>query len=175
MPSPELLTLKEFAEIWKQYPKEDAITIFSYIFFSYSHSKKNIFLGYSEQERPLKVISSLSGSDETLEMLKNPTELIINAAKRLIQSEDEASPSMAYYKSALVAAQKMQDFFNTFDIRQKNLKTGAPFYKPSDITRALKETSDVLRTLQSLREKVEQESFEESRARKQRKVNRFEV
>ena len=55
-----------------------------------------------------------------------------------------------------------------------NIKTGNLLYKPADITRALKDTNDILKTMNSLKEKVYQELYEDSKAKGGREVNYFE-
>jgi len=54
-----------------------------------------------------------------------------------------------------------------------NLRTGAPIFKPKDITSALNDTSRVLENLNTLREKVDNEVFEEVKKKGQKIVSPF--
>jgi hypothetical protein len=75
--------------------------------------------------------------------------------------------------AAKSAAEKMQLFFTTFSMADVNLRTGAPIYKPKDITAALNDTSRVLENLNTLREKVDNEIFEEIKKKGQKIVSPF--
>ncbi|MGL4330780.1 MAG: hypothetical protein ACRCSD_09315, partial [Clostridium sp.] len=78
-----------------------------------------------------------------------------------------------YYMSAKVAAEKMNSFFRNFDMSMVNLKTGMPIYKPKDITSSLMDTSRVIENLNNLREKVDQEIFEQVKNRGQKVISKF--
>jgi hypothetical protein len=69
----------------------------------------------------------------------------------------------------------MKNFFDTFDMTEKSERTGLPVYKPGDITRALNDTDKVLQNLNSMKEKVEQELFEQTKTRSNKQINPFEV
>jgi hypothetical protein len=60
-------------------------------------------------------------------------------------------------------------------LNKVNPRTGNPLYKPADITRALKEVNDIIRTLNSIKEKVYQELAEDSKGKAGREINYFEI
>ncbi len=91
----------------------------------------------------------------------------------MILFQKEASVTYNYYMSAKIAAEKIQDFFNTFDMKLVNLKTGLPLYKPKEITSTLIDTSKVLENLNTLKDKVDTEIFEEVKNRGQKIVSPF--
>lgn len=176
LPTPELLLLEPFRKIWEDYEKEYALDIMAYIFFMTSHNPdKNPFIGYSEMEKAGKVLSSLpSGQLIQAKLLEEGEDDILSAMSLISELEDEGSPSMNFYRSSLNAAQSIISFFNDIDLSRTSPKTGMPLYKPADITRALKETTEVLKTLQGLKDKVRQELFDSSRTTKERRISKFE-
>jgi hypothetical protein len=93
--------------------------------------------------------------------------------EKLKQFQVEASVTYNYYMSAKIAAEKMQQFFINFNMNQVNDRTGAPIFKPRDITSALNDTSRVLENLNTLREKVDNEVFEEVKKKGQKIVSPF--
>ena len=69
----------------------------------------------------------------------------------------------------------MKDFFLNFDLNERNTRTGMPLYKPKDISGAINDSEQNIRTLHNLKEKVEQELFEAVKTRSNRQINPFEV
>ena len=70
-------------------------------------------------------------------------------------------------------AEQMKTFFNNLDISEVNSKTGNPLYKPKDITSALNDANRTLETLDSMKEKVEQELFETTKNKGQKEISPF--
>ena len=161
-----------FKDIWERDDSKDkryAIEDFSYIEFMASIQKSNPYSGYPEHERSSKIIKDIITRAEWDE---NDT-LIQAGIDKLKQFQAEASVTYNYYMAAKNAAEKMQLFFTTFSMADVNLRTGAPIYKPKDITSALNDTSRVLENLNSLREKVDNEIFEEVKKKGQKIVSPF--
>ena len=61
------------------------------------------------------------------------------------------------------------------DLNERNTRTGMPLYKPKDISGAINDSEQNIRTLHNLKEKVEQELFEAVKTRSNRQINPFEV
>lgn len=171
-PTTESLLIFPFREIWERDDSADkryAIEDFSYIEFMASIQKSNPYSGYPEHERPGKIIKDIITRAEWDE-----TDPLIQAGiAKLKQFQAEASVTYNYYMAAKNAAEKMQLFFTTFSMADVNLRTGAPIYKPKDITSALNDTSRVLENLNTLREKVDNEVFEEVKKKGQKIVSPF--
>lgn len=171
-PKVESLLIFPFKDIWERDDSKDkryAIEDFSYIEFMASIQKSNPYSGYPEHERSSKIIKDIITRAEWDE---NDT-LIQAGIDKLKQFQAEASVTYNYYMAAKNAAEKMQLFFTTFSMADVNLRTGAPIYKPKDITSALNDTSRVLENLNSLREKVDNEIFEEVKKKGQKIVSPF--
>lgn len=172
-PTTETLLIKEFLNIWEQdksVKKEKALYNLAYIFFLVNPTKLNPFYGYSEKDRGVKILQHLKIKD--VDIL--PNRLLNPAIKFYKEYWENISPAKAYYDSSLKAAEQLQKFFNKLDIHKVNAKTGNPLYKPAEITKALRETEDVLKTLLSLKNKVEEQSFENVKTKANRAVNPFE-
>lgn len=172
-PNIETLLMYPFTEIWERdttIGKHHAIEDFTYIEFVASVQKSNPYSGYAEEIRRTKVreqIISVTREDWSED------ELIQLGIAELIKFQKEASVTYNYYMSAKNAADKLQDFFNDLDMKELNIKTGLPLYKPKEITSALNDTSKVLENLNTLRDKVDNEIFEEIKNRAQKVISPF--
>jgi hypothetical protein len=171
-PTTQTLLIPPFKEIWNRDTSEDkryAIEDFSYIEFMASIQKSNPYSGYAEHQRPEKIIKDII----TREDWDQEDPLLLQGIAKLKEFQAEASVTYNYYMAAKNAAEKMQLFFTTFSMADVNLRTGAPIYKPKDITSALNDTSRVLENLNTLREKVDNEVFEEVKKKGQKIVSVF--
>jgi hypothetical protein len=170
-PTVEVLLISPFKDIWERDKTRDksvAIQELTYIEFVASVKKTNPYRDYSQDIIESKV-------KEGVIKIENweADNLILKGIEYLKNIQKEGSLSYSYYLSAKKAAEKMRDFFDTFDINEKNFKTGNPVYKPSDITRALMDTSKVLENLTALSKKVDDELFEEVKLKANKKVSVF--
>ncbi len=171
-PNTETLLVSPFKEIWerdKSNSKDRAIKEFTFIEFMSSKKKTNPYAGYDDNKRYEVLKQALFEEDWEVDSL------VEQGLVKIKEFQEEASPTYQYYVSASKAAEKMRTFFNTFDINERNEKNGSPIYKPSDITRALNDTDKVLQNLNSLKEKVEQELFEQTKTKGNKSINPFEV
>jgi hypothetical protein len=173
--TPEVLLLYPFKDIWKANTLELSLIKFGFIEFMCSQRKNNPFIGYPIDERPDKMllITFPSGTDEQKEEIKNDP-LVLAGIEIYIENQKEASPSLRFYESALMAADSMIDFFATVDLGATNARNGSLLYKPADITRALKDVNDVIKTLGALKSKVIQEINEDAKGKAGREINYFE-
>jgi hypothetical protein len=87
----------------------------------------------------------------------------------------EASPTIQYYLAAKSGAEKMMNWLNTFDMATINTRTGMPMYKPREITSALRDTYEVMKTLNALEEKVNEQLFESMKTVGNKEINHFET
>lgn len=171
IPTVETLAIEPFSSIWerdKEKGKPQAMFEFKYIEFMMSVKKSNPFCGYPEDKRHIAILDN-----QNVQTDWQPDELVKKGMQWYEEFQEEASLTYNYYKSVRAAAEKMQDFFNTFDMNDVNIKTGNPVYKPRDITSALKDTEDVLTKLDSIKKKVEEELFETSRKKGDKEISPF--
>lgn len=168
-PNVETLRVYPFNEIWERDTTEDkfeALEDFTYMEFVTSQKKSNPYSGYAEHLRKEKVQTDIITRESWFE-----DELIIEGMRKIMEFQREASPTYNYYMAAKIAAEKMQQFFRTFNMMTLNVKTGNPLYKPKDVTSALNDTSRVLENLNSLQEKVDNELFEVVKNKGQKQVS----
>lgn len=170
-PYTETLLISPFKEIWdrdKRKDKTNAIEDFTYIEFVTSQKKSNPYKGYEEELRKIKVKEEIITRKDW-----KVDKLIEQGLEKIIIFQKEASFSYSYYTSAKKAAEKIKDFFDTFDMKKKNTKSGNPLYKPKEITNAINDTLTTLQNLNTMKEKVEQELFESTKTKGQKEISPF--
>lgn len=170
-PSQHALLIEPFSNIWERDSspkKEEAIRDYTFIELMGSLKKSNVFAGYSKDERRVKTLEYLSKVDEY-----TPDGLVEECLLEYIRYRDEASPTASFYEAALNGAKKMETFFNTFDLDDRT-NNGGLVLKPGDITRALKDSQQVLQSLTALKAKVQSELFESAKTRNDKQINPFE-
>ena len=170
-PNTETLLIEPFKTIWERDPdpnKVTAIKEFAYIEFLTSMKATNPYRQYSADKKEPQIRA---------EVIKDPNwepdELIEQGLEKIDQFQKEASTTYSYYLSAKAAAEKMEEFFLTFDLTAVNPKTFNPVYKPRDITSALNDTQRVLSNLKALEKKVEEELYEETKNRSNKQISAF--
>jgi hypothetical protein len=174
-PSVHALMIPPFSTIWEQDsdPKKSyAIMLFTYIELMCSHKKSNVFKGYPLSTRSAEIIKRLfPDADPNFIGL----EVVEQGIEFYNKVQIEAAPIIQFYEAARVGAEKVTSWLTTFDMETKNPRTGLPLYKPRDITSALKDTYDVMNTLNSMEEKVYEQIFESVRTQKNKEINIFET
>lgn len=171
LPHPQTLLISPFKDLWEDdetEKKDKALEQFAYIEFLCSFQKTNPFFNYTDlDERRDALIKYFKREVET------DSPFIVEAIV-FYNDQIDSLPSMKFYKSSLNAARKLATFFDTFQMTAVNARTGNPLYKPAEITRALKETSDIIKTLQALEAQVMQEIVEAGKGKGGREINIFE-
>lgn len=174
VPTEHALLIPPYSDIWEQDDspkKESAKRAFAYIELNCSYKKSNPFKGYADEVRKEKVGRAVYREDYDAFV---ETPLIIEGMELYELLRVEASPTLQYYLSAKSGAEKMMVWLDTFDMEEKNARTGLPLYKPREITSALKDTYDVMKTLNALEEKVNEQLFESVRTKGGKEINYFE-
>lgn len=172
-PNPNMLLIYPFSKIWERDTsplKFTALREFAYITFMASMGVDNPYKSYDPILRRLKVKEDLFTKEGTLWEEDN---IVLEGIEKIESFQQEASASYAYYMSALNAAGKLRDFFDDFSMTTLNPKTGLPLYKPKEITSALIETEKVLQTLASIKKKVEEEIYQASRIKSDKKTSKY--
>ena len=170
-PNTETLLIPPFKDIWerdKTKGKTFALEDFAYMEFMTSYKKTNPYAGYDPNLRKERIkadIITKAGWKED--------KLIVEGMKKIEEFQMNASVTYTYYTATRKAAEQMKVFFNNLNIGDVNFKTGNPLYKPADITRAMKDSEEVMRTLDSLKDKVEQELFENTKTKGQKEISPF--
>lgn len=171
-PNPETLLIEPFKTIWERdtdVDKSIAIKEFTYMELMTSKKRSNPYAGYNEEMRKEKLVEMLFHRLPDWEV----DSLVEQGMAEIVTFQKEASPTYSYYISVLGATEKMKQFFNEFDINEVNEK-GARVFKPNEIIMAIANTDKLLQNLNSMKEKVEQELFEQSKTRGMKQINPFE-
>lgn len=170
-PNTETLLISPFKEIWERDKSKDkvqAIKEFTFIELMTSKKKSNPFAGYSDEVRFNKLKEMLFD-----ENWKPDKEIEMGLAK-MKDFQMEASPTYKYYIDNLETAEKTRTFLKNINLEERNSKTGNPLYKPKDVTSAIADAEKIIQVLTSMKEKVEQELFEQAKTRGNKQINPFE-
>lgn len=174
IPNPETLTIYPYSVIHSRDTtshKEESQQAWRYIEYFCSPKKTNPFYGYSRtSNRSEKIIENIKETFPQFEL----DDLIIKGVAQYDEFWNNASPKKSFYESALIAAKKLEGFYLTFDLEATNLRTGAPIYKPKEITTALIDTQGVLKNLDALAAQVNEEIYDAAKSKANRTVNHFE-
>lgn len=174
IPTEHALLIPPYSTIWEQDldpKKANAIKAFKYIEFNCSPKRSNPFKGFPDEVRKNKIIEHVfkqeAGSFQE-------TELIVEGMKLYEILRMEASVTLQYYLAVKEGAEKLIKWFRDLDMTAVNTRSGMPLYKPREITSALKDSYDVMKTLNTMEEKVHEQIFESTKTRRNRQINYFE-
>lgn len=171
-PNTETLLISPFKEIWKRDQSEDkhiALREFTFLELMSSKRKSNPYAGYSDEVRYNKLKEQYFNPDWEMD------ELLERGLAVIAEFQTDASPTYQYYISSLEAAEKTRNFLKNIDLNEKNFKTGNPLYKPKDVTSAIIDTEKIIQTLALLKEKVEQELFDQVKTKGNKQINLLEM
>lgn len=170
-PNPETLLIEPFKGIWnrdKSKGKEIAVQEFTYIEFMTSMLKSNPYREYPEDKKD-KVIREDIITIEDWEP-DSKVKLAMDETKRF---QKDGSITYTYWMSNKAAVEKMKRFFEDFDMNERDPKSGRPIYKPKDITSAINDAEKILKTLNSLKKKVDEEVFNTIRNKSGKEISIF--
>jgi len=174
IPTEHALLVSPYSDIWDRDPdpkKLSAKRQFAYIELCCSYKKSNPYKGFAEAVRKQKVIQAIYREEAELFV---EDQLIVEGMELYEKLRVEASPTLQYYLSAKAGAEKMLKWLNDFDMEDLNERTGLPLYKPREITSALKDSYEVMKTLNSMEEKVQEQLFESTKTIGNKEINHFE-
>jgi hypothetical protein len=173
VPTEHALLIYPYCDIWDrdQDPKKmEAKRELAYIELNCSYKKSNSYKGYAEDKRKEEVLKAVYREDAA-DFVED--ELIQEGMVLYEKLRVEASPTLQYYLSAKDGAEKMMQWLKDFDMDEKDGR-GNPLYKPREITSALKDSYDVMKTLNSMEEKVQEQLFESAKTIGNKEINHFE-
>lgn len=173
IPTTHALMIEPYKSLWVQDNSEDkneALKDFTFIELYCSKKKTNPFKGYSEGERYKKLVEHIY-KDKDYRPTNN--ELIEKGIELYLEFLYKASPTLSYLEAALESAERVKQMLRSVDFDERT-NGGAAVYKPGDITRALKDSEEVIKNLTNLQKKVEEDLLEESKTRGAREIGQFE-
>lgn len=170
VPSPDVLLIKPFSDIWKRDKdpeKNRAISELTYVEFMCSPRQSNPFNGYDIGVREEKIIDKIFDGEY------EPDVLVTLAIDQYNEWLREASPSMSYCLAAKGAARKIEKYFDSVDLTKTDSR-GNLVYKITDISRVIKESADVLKSVNDLINNVEKELYESVRTKGGKTIGHYE-
>ena len=171
-PTSAILLIKPFKTIWSRdntKGKSVAMQELAYIEFMVSKKKTNPYKGYEESMKEKKIIEGV------IIKKKWKPDTVVKEAMELYENwQSKASPTVRYYNANLQALQKTINYLNYgLDYAERN-RSGMPVHKFNDVVRGIKEADQVLKSLTSLRKKVEEELYEASKTKGGKEINHYE-
>ena len=171
-PTPSILAVSVFNTLWKRDKSKNKVTAmqeFAYIEFMTSKKKSNPYKGYDESIKEKKIIEGVIKQEGW-----QADDLVKEAIDTYDKWQTDASPSLRYYNANLSALQKTIDYLNGgLDYAERN-RSGMPVHKFNDVVRGIKEADQVLKSLTSLKKKVEEELYQASRTKGGKNINPYE-
>lgn len=171
-PNVETLLISPFKEIWerdKSKDKEIAIKEFSYIEFITSMKKSNPFAGYSEEVKSSKILEYLNINKKIEE-----DELVKKAILLIEEFNTNASPNYLLYKDSIETVEKTRKYLKNIDLDERT-KSGMPVHKASDIFSAIEKGDKVAQTMNSLKEKVIQDIYDNTKLKGGKIISQLEI
>lgn len=169
-PTDEVLLIEPFRSIWKRDKnshKVRALNDFKFIEFMVSPLSTNPYKDLEEGKRESLIIT------EIFEGEYKPDKKVKEAIELYLKWLYEYSFSYRFYKSSIKGANELTAFFNELDINERT-KSGMAVYKPSDLTRALKDVDEIIRNLKKLESRIFEE-VKEIRIKGNKDINPLEV
>ena len=169
-PNDETLLIPPYKQIWerdKSENKEEALKEFAYIEFMSSLLASNPYIGYDINKRHIQLCKDIMQDEQY-----QPDELVEKGIRKIEEFQQDASETLAFYESALKGLKKLQRFFNTFNMNERNDK-GIPLYKPKEITSALLDVDKAAASLDTLKKKVQSEVFEAVKTKGDKVISPF--
>jgi len=175
VPTEHALLIYPYKDIWERDDdplKLNAKRQFAYIELNMSYKKTNPYKGFADEIRKDKVVEAIY-RDEAHTFIED--DLIVEGMKVYDKLRIEAAPTIEYYLASKSLAEKMVKWMKEFDIDKVNPRTGLPLYKPKEVTMALKDSYDVMKTLNAMEEKVYEQLFETIKTKGGKETNHFEM
>ena len=132
-----------------------------------SQLKSNPYKGYSEKVREVKI-----KEDIIIDPTWQPDYLVEQAMKKIEEFQTEGSESYTLLASALRAKEKIENFFDTFELDETTDK-GAFKLKPKDVTGAMLDLDRVVTSINTLKKKVKEDTFEAVKTRANKVISPF--
>lgn len=169
-PNEETLLIPPFSQIWERDESPDkwlAIREFAYIEFMTSQLKSNPYKGYSEKVREEKLREDIIKEDTWI-----PDELVMEAMKKIEEFQTNGSGAYTLLIDTLKAKETLQEFLRSVNLKERTDK-GAMVLKPKDVTAAMLDLDKLVTSLDVLKKKVEEDTFETVKTRANKVISPF--
>lgn len=157
------LTVASLRDVWesdKSVKKGAAMDVFHYIYHMYD--PRSPYSGYADEDREASIRKN---ELKTKLRIGKQVKLAIDDYRRLL---DEADPIFRLFKGAKHAVYKLETYFSEVDPSKEG-------FKVSDLTRALKDIGDLIKSYTALEEQVvEKAAISSTKTRGSREINPYE-
>lgn len=170
-PNIETILISPFKDIWDRdnsKDKSEAIKEFTFIELMSSKRKTNPYAGYSDEQRFHKLKELLKFPNDW-----KPDNLIEQCLAKIEEFQTEGSFNYMMYKQSLDTVMKTREYLIGIDLNERT-KSGMPVYKPADVYSAVEKVEKIMTSLNTLKEKVEQELFDSTKTRGNKLINPLE-
>jgi hypothetical protein len=174
-PTVEVLLIPVFKNIWDKDTEEgkpEAIKVFSYIHFLLSPMLANFYLNYLEEDRPAVIKKDLWGDPYYTSPIYEDSD-IIDAIVFYKGHLEESTLGYSTLNNALKTAENLEDHLKNIDFTERT-KGGAMVIKARDVTAALKEIPEVVKTLKKARKEIHEEVKDQAKTRNERVIGPYE-
>ena len=154
------LLIPEFKKLQDSSKKDNGIQLFKYVYLFADYNSP--YRAYDEEQKIAALEKDLGVS-------------LTQELKDAIEKYKELNYTfnMRYLQDAIHAANQTRAYFRNVDYSLLDAK-GNPVYKVKEVTDALKNTLQVITTLEGLKDKVESENVAQNKVRAGAKINRWE-
>jgi hypothetical protein len=154
------LLIPEFKALYEKNKKDNGIQAFKYVY---------LFADYNSPYRAYDEEQKIIALNKDLNMSLTPE------LKEAIEKYKDLNYTfnMRYLQDAIHAANQTRAYFRNVDYTLLDAK-GNPVYRVKEVTDALKNTLQVITTLEGLKEKVESENVAQNKVRAGAKINKWE-
>lgn len=162
--SPEALLIPEFFTLWKKdtsIKKETVLKELAFVYFLMDYDSS--YQAYSPEEREEQLKKDFD--------IKKISKDVLAASEKYKKLQE--TPSMRFLDSAIKALESMKSYFNSVDFSEKDGR-GICVYKPSEISRCLKDSGGIMESLEKIKEKVKNEVYSKVEIIGGSEVNSFE-
>jgi hypothetical protein len=160
---PEILLVKEFADLWETnrnkgagdnrgYEKKRAFKEFSFIYLVYDW--KSPYSEYSDQEK-----REAAQLDSTLTNKQLEDDKFIAACRKYQEMQD--SRILKLLRSAYRATDELRIYFDNIDLQERDPETGKPIYAAKDLIASISALGKTVEGLEQLEYMVKKEKEKE--------------
>lgn len=173
IPNPEALLLEPFKTIWERDPDDKKVLAtkeLSFVEFMASVKPSNPF-----REAPVDKKQDIIIKELFKKQSWSPDKLVSEAIDKVKKMQEELSFTFRFWEANKNVLEKTILHYNKLDLNAKNFKTGAPLYKPKEITDGVINAEKVMASILALRDKVDAEIFSNSKNKGKKEVSSFQA
>lgn len=162
--SAEAVMIPEFSALWKRDKSKDKVEAckeLAYIYYMGDYDSP--YLSYSPEIRGIQLKKDMG--------IKKISKEMEEGVKKYKMLQD--TPSIRFLDSAIKAMESMEKYFNKVNFSERDSK-GSAVYKPTEVSKCLKDSGGIMDSLARIRDKVKTEIYNRNTIRGGSETNIFE-